>query len=384
MRGLLEMTAKLSKSDVERLLTDPSAEARAEAAAKIATHYHAQADFGEQEKKLAEEIFSLMCKDAEERVRLALADNLKECTFLPNDIARTLANDVVAVSNPILKYSSVLTDDDLIEIVKSQGEEKQKAIAAREKVSANVSDALIDTRNEAVVDTLVANNGAEISANSMQRVLDDFASSELVKSSMVGRSSLPMEVSERLVNMVSEKLQQELLTKHELPVDKVSDLILQSREKATLGLVNGDNKKHDSRRLIVHLYQNNRLTPTIMLRALCMGDMEFFEGSVAVRSRIPLSNTRELIHAGDRTQVASILDKAELPKPLQPAFAAAIQVADDTDYDGGADDQERFRRRMIERIITNFEDPDSAMGDDNIEYLLAQLTQIDAGFSSSY
>ena len=39
---------------------------------------------------------------------------------------------------------------------------------------------------------------------------------------------------------------------------------------------------------------------------------------------------------------------------------------------------------MIERIITNFDDPDSAMGDDNIEYLLAQLTQIDAGFSASY
>tara|TARA_R110002126_G_scaffold19489_30_gene73175 strand:- start:15340 stop:16476 length:1137 start_codon:yes stop_codon:yes gene_type:complete len=378
------MTAKLSKSDVQRLLSDPSADARADAAAKIATHYDAQSDFGEQEKKLAEEIFSLMCQDAEERVRLALADNLKECAFLPNDIARTLANDVAAVSDPILKYSSVLTDDDLIEIVKSQGVEKQKAIAARKSVSANVSDALIDTNNEVVVGTLVANNGAEISTNSMQRVLDDFADSELVKSSMVRRSSLPMEVSERLVNMVSEKLQQELLARHELPTDQISDLILQSREKATLGLMKDGDKKQDSRRLIVHLYQNNRLTPTIMLRALCMGDMEFFEGSVAVRSRIPLSSTREMIHAGDRSQITSILEKAELPKALQPAFTAAIEVADDTDYDGGADDQERFRRRMIERIITNFDDPDSAMGDDNIEYLLAQLTQIDAGFSTSY
>ena len=378
------MTAKLSKSDVERLLTDPSADARAEAAAKIATHYHAEAEFGEEEKKLAEEIFSLMCKDAEERGRMALADNLKDCAFLPNEIARSLADDVVSVSDPILKYSSVLTDADLIEIVASQGEEKQKAIAARATVSADVSDALIETQNEAVVGTLVANDGAEISPNSMQRVLSDFAESELIKSSMVGRSSLPMEVSERLVNMVSEKLQQELLARHDLSSDQISDLILQSREKVTLGLVNDDNKKQDSRRLIVHLYQNNRLTPTIMLRALCMGDMEFFEGSVAVRSRVPLTNTREMIHAGDRSQVASILDKAELPKPLQPAFTAAIEVADDTDYDGGADDQERFRRRMIERIITNFEDPDAAMGDDNIEYLLAQLTQIDAGFSSNY
>lgn len=383
-KGYIGMTAKLSKSDVERLLSDPSVDARAEAAAKIATHYHAEAEFGEQEKKLAEEIFSLMCKDAEERVRIALSDNLKDCAFLPNDIARSLADDVVSVSDPILKYSTVLTDDDLIEIVASQGEEKQKAIAARVTVSENVSDALIDTRNETVVGTLVANDGADISTNSMQRVLDDFSDSDLVKTSMVGRSELPMEVSERLVNMVSEKLQQELVARHELSSDQISDLILQSREKATLGLVNDKNRKQDSRRLIVHLYQHNRLTPTIMLRALCMGDMDFFEGSVAVRSRIPLSNTREMIHARDRDSVASILAKAELPKPLHPAFAAAIEVADDTDYDGGEDDQQRFRRRMIERIITNFEDPDSAMGDDNIEYLLAQLSQIDAGFSARY
>lgn len=377
------MTAKLSKSDVQRLLTDPSVDARADAAAKIATHYDAAADFGAQEKKLAEEIFSLMCKDAEERVRGALAANLKECPFLPHDIARTLADDVASVSEPILKFSTVLTDADLIEIVNSQGEEKQKAIASRVSVSSDVSEALIDTRNEAVVGTLVANDGADISTGSMQRVLDEFADSDLVKSSMVGRSTLPMEVSERLVNMVSDKIQQELIARHELPSDSVSDLILQSREKATLGLLSGKNHGEDSRRLIVHLYQNNRLTPTIMLRALCMGDMEFFEGSVAVRARTPLSNTREMIHGGDRKEIFSLLDKAELPKPLQPAFTAAIDVSEDTDYDGGDDDQERFRRRMIERIITNFDDPDSAMGDDNIEYLLGQLTQIDAGFANA-
>lgn len=49
---------------------------------------------------------------------------------------------------------------------------------------------------------------------------------------------------------------------------------------------------------------------------------------------------------------------------------AAIQVAGETEYDGEEGDRERFQRRMIERIITNFEDPDEAMGDENIEYLM--------------
>ena len=37
---------------------------------------------------------------------------------------------------------------------------------------------------------------------------------------------------------------------------------------------------------------------------------------------------------------------------------------------------------MVERIITSLEDPDSAMGDDNTEELLVQLTQINAGFAN--
>ena len=377
------MTEKLSHSDVQRLLQDPSAEVRADAAAKIATHYGGSADFGAQEKKLAEEIFVLMCRDAEERVRQALSSNLKDCEFLPRDIAVTLAEDVISVSKPLLTYSSVLTDDDLIKIVGSAGEEKQKAIASRAVVSEILSDALIDTRNEAVVGTLVANDGAAISTASMQRVLDDFRESDLVKSSMVGRSSLPMEVSERLVNMVSEKLGQELMLRHDLPSDQVSDLILQSREKATLELAGQKGSSADSRRLIVHLYQNDRLTPTIMLRALCMGDMDFFEGSLAVRSRIPLSNTRDALSRGDRAQISGLLEKADMPKSLRPAFLAAIQVVGETEYDGEEGDRARFQRRMIERIVTNFENPDEAFGDDNIEYLLGKLAQIDSGFSTA-
>ena len=114
-----------------------------------------------------------------------------------------------------------------------------------------------------------------------------------------------------------------------------------------------------------------------------MGDLDFFEGSIAILSRIPLSKVRQIIHDGEDRTRRELFNKAKLPGELQPAFAAAIDVAHETQYDGGANDLERFRRRMIERIITNFEDPDRAMGDENIEYLMARLSQIDHGFALS-
>ncbi|MDA0681713.1 MAG: DUF2336 domain-containing protein [Proteobacteria bacterium] len=251
------MIAKLSKEDVTQLLQDPSAEARADAAAKIATHYDASADFGEEERKLAEEIFSIMCKDAEQRVREALAANLKDCPYLPHDIAVTLARDVEAVSIPMLKFSSVLTDDDLIEIVRSQGEAKQLAVAGRQKLSSDLSDALIDTHNETVVGALVANEGANISSSAMHRVLDDFEGSDVVRNALSGRATVPVEVTERLVSMVSEQIHDQLMGREEMTSEQIGDLILQSREKATLGLLGATKAKDDARRLIVHLYKND-------------------------------------------------------------------------------------------------------------------------------
>src|SRR3546814_9519942 len=62
-------------------------------------------------------IFRRLVADAEVLVRQALAANLKTTADLPHDLAVALARDVDSVSLPVLKYSEVLTDDDLIEIV---------------------------------------------------------------------------------------------------------------------------------------------------------------------------------------------------------------------------------------------------------------------------
>ena len=59
-----------------------------------------------------------------------------------------------------------------------------------------------------------------------------------------------------------------------------------------------------------------------------------------------------------------------------PAFVAAVEVSHETHYDGGENDRERFKRRMTERILTNFEDPKDGFGTANAEYLLGKLAAI--------
>jgi len=370
------MTQLLTQADVQRLLENPSSEHRREAARKISTAYSAEA-LSPEERQIAEDILGVLARDVELNVRAALSENLKKYSGLSHDIALTLAGDVDTVALPILSFSEVLTEDDLIEIVRSQGVTKQTAVAGRPMVAERVSEALVETGNEEVVATLVANDGAEISERTYGKVLDDFGDNEKINASLVHRHSVPVSVVERLVHLVSEKLQAELVERHELPNGVALDLIIQSRERATLGLLASDATIMDVTQLINQLQDAGRLTPSIIVRAICMGDIEFFNVALSVLAKIPLGAARALVHDAGSLGLPAVLDRAGVPEDLFPAFRAAVEVANETEYDGGSHDRERFSRRMLERILTCMENPGSDLGEGTADYLLKRFSGLD-------
>ena len=365
---------KLTKEDVSKLLSDPSAETRADMAAKIAGDFDANA-LSENERRLAEEIFHVMVKDAEVRVREALALNLKENAGVPHDVALSLAKDVETVALPMLQFSEVLTDEDLIQIVASQSPAKQVAIAKRAQVSEGVSEALVDAGNEEAVTSLVANVGAEISEKSLQKVVDDLGEREAIQDAMVHRPSLPVAVSERLVTVVSEKFLGELIKRRDLPEDVVTDMILQARERAVISL-STDSDEADVGTLVRQLSENGRLTPSIMLRGLCMGDLTFFEAALAELAGVSLANARQLIHDSGSLGLRTICRQANIPTQQLVAVRAAIDVSEEMEYDGREHDRERYSRRMIERIMTQYDDLGVEFESSDLNYLLRKMSEL--------
>ncbi|MBF0305052.1 MAG: DUF2336 domain-containing protein [Alphaproteobacteria bacterium] len=365
---------KLTKADVQRLLDEPSPEGRAEAAAKVAGQFE-RGELTPSERKLAEDIFRLMLRDAEVRVREALASHLKESPDVPHDVALALARDVDTVAVPMLSSSVVLTDDDLIAIVRSQNVAKQIAVAGRHEVSAPVAEAVVAAGNEKAVVRLVSNEGAEIPEQSLQKVIDDFGTRQDVQGALVRRSSLPITVTERLVTVVSENLRRHLLTTHELPRGLAADLVLQARERAILGLSSGSDEA-DLERLVRQLHDHGRLTASIILRAVCMGDLPFFETALSTLVNVPLVNARILVHDAGRMGFKAIYEKSGLPPTFYAAMRAAIDVAGEMQYDGEAGDRERYIRRMMERILTQYGDLGVSFEGEDLEYLLSKLNQL--------
>ncbi|HYF88215.1 DUF2336 domain-containing protein [Azospirillum sp.] len=361
----------LTQEDVVRLLADPSPNSRTDLAAKLAQQFDSP-ELSQAEHKLAEDIIRLMVNDTVLRVRQTLAENLKSSPSLPRDVALNLARDVEAVAIPLLSVSTVLTPADLVEIVRSGAEAKSTAIAQRPTVPAVVADALIESGSERAVAALVANEGAELGEQSLGRVIDRFGASEAVQDPLVHRSRLPITIAERLVAVVSERLRQHLVAHHELPAKVASELILQSRERATVALFTGESDEGALDRLVGQLARTGRLTPSLLLRSLCTGDIAFFEMAMSRMANVPLTNARLLIHDAGRLGLKSLYDKAKLPPALLPACRIAIDVLKETPYDGEPGDRERHRRRVIERILTQYED----LAPEDLEFLLAKLGDI--------
>jgi len=249
------------------------------------------------------------------------------------------------------------------------------AIAKRESVSEKVSEALVETKSETVVASLVENEGAEISENALQKVVEEFGSVESIQTPLVHREKLPITVAERLVSQVSEALQEHLVTHHELSPGVASDLIMHSREKATLGLITPWSSERDVEQLIKTLQANKRLTSTIILRALCMGDVGFFEAAMAALSKVPLVNARLLIHDKGEIGFKAMYDKAKMPPALFPAFRSAIDVFNEMEFTDEPNDREQFARRLLERLLTQFEEL-GMVEDADMEYLLAKFNKI--------
>ena len=94
---------------------------------------------------------AIMAQDAAVLVRRALSVALKNSPKLPRDIANKLAQDVETIALPIILNSPVLTDSDLVEIVRSCPPSKQVAVASRERLSVQVTGAIAEFAVSAAV-----------------------------------------------------------------------------------------------------------------------------------------------------------------------------------------------------------------------------------------
>ncbi len=322
---------------------------RSRIAQKVATGYNSGL-FSEMEHLLALEIFRLLLRDTEARVRKVLAEQLKDNIGVPHDIIFHLAQDVAEVSTHVLQHSFVLTEEDLISIVQATREiPKLKAIAARESVSKPLAHALLETRALEVVKKVVSNPNASLADSSLEMLLEEYAREHDVLEELVYRGGLPHAFAEKLFSKVSDNLKKALTRRYRLSLHVVEEATEMARETATLQFLSPWMSQQEISRLVDQMYRGKRLTHSIVLRSLCIGDLRFFETALAKLVGIPVANARILVIDPGPLGFKALYDSAQMPEAFYPAVKLMLRLAlDETEY--GTYRATNFGQRMVERI----------------------------------
>ncbi len=352
----------ITREDIDLLVREPSPEIRLRICDKISGGYNSGL-YTESETRLANEIFRLLLKDTEIKVRKLMAETLKSNMEVPHDIIWALANDKEEISVPILQFSYVLSEEDLIAIVRATQEHpKLKAVARRETLSKEVSHALIEKRQHEVTRELLSNRGAVIADSSMDLILEEFAGENSILEELVHRGGLPYAFAERLFSTVSDSLKKQLTQRYNVAKKTAEDTAQSARETAVLQFISPWMSQSDIDHLVDEMHRNKRLTDSVIIRSLCIGDLRFFETAIAKRVGIPVSNARILLIDPGPLGFKALYESSGLPPSFYEAIRTMLRIAlEETRYgsyranDFGARMVAKIRSAGLDRSVENME-----------------------------
>jgi len=364
--------AALTDVDIRMLVKGPTADERAVAAHKICRRIE-RGEMTPEERTQAQEILRVLAADAAELVRRAVSVTLRASPMMPHDVAMRLAKDVESVSLPILNFSPVFTDDDLCEIVRIGGPLRQVAIASRPMVSERVTTTIVEHGVEKAVETACANDNASFAEQTLKAVVERFAKSEAVLTAVAYRQALPLAVTERLIDMVGDKLREHLIDNQALSPELALRIAMGAKERATIDLVDQAGRAPDVKAFARHLHEAGRLTPSLLLRALAHGHMTFFEWSLSELSGAPHHRAWLMVHDAGPLGLKAIYERSGLPARLYAAFRAGVDTYHAMEAEGGLhQDRARLQERMLQRFLTQ---PRAASRED-MDYLIDKLDRV--------
>jgi uncharacterized protein (DUF2336 family) len=352
----------LTPGDVERLLKDDSPSSRVGVLEKVADRYNMRGFVG-REREIAEQIFRLLMKDTALAVRETLAAYIKDNPEIPRDIVLHMAADVDKVAVPVLESSNVFSDADLVRIVEASSDiAKLLAISRRPQVSERVSDALVGTQYPQVVTSLVTNEGAAIGERTFERIVQEFKGELSVMSAIIESRELPVTLVERLVSHASAAMAGQLKEKYGLTDEQIGAAAGSTREDIMLRLLAQDVSEEEVVRLVTQMDEERRLTPSLVMTALCRGQLPFFTAALARYAFIPMENAKRLVSDKGEHGFRGLYEKTEMPDSMFQAMVLLLRTVQSLQEDEAIPGSLLYANRLAERVL-------AAAGERQVEYL---------------
>jgi uncharacterized protein (DUF2336 family) len=259
------------------------------------------------------ETLEYLASDSATRVRAVLAEEIKHLTNVPRDVVLALARDLAhIVAAPVLEYSPLLSDADLIEIVAcGQVREVLVAVARRRPLSEKVSDSLVQSLDVPAVAALLVNPDAKIRKDTLERVVLEAEEIESWHLPLALRADLSARAIRRIAGFVGAAIIERLAARHDLaPATRTHlnrQLRLRLEEKTDTAATAAAAAGHVAKAKADHALNGNFVED-----AALAGHRESVILALSELARVPEASVRRILVSGRAKPLVALVWRAKL------------------------------------------------------------------------
>ena len=153
-----------------------------------------------------DEVLCQLAELVEVEARAHVAKLLAPLERAPGTVVVKLANDDIEVARPLLEFSNVLSDDDLIDIIGRQSEQHRVAIASRNVVAERVGEAIVEHGEKTSVVRLVRNSNAEFDQATLEKLVERATRDAEIAADLRGRPDIDWKTLRGEIDSVASKV----------------------------------------------------------------------------------------------------------------------------------------------------------------------------------
>jgi uncharacterized protein (DUF2336 family) len=300
-----------------RLLAEDEDESvRAELAVKIA---RLMPGLKERESEhvvaLTIETLERLAHDAAVKVRAILAEEIKHLDCVPHAVALALARDLDSiVAAPVLEYSPLLSDADLVEIIAGGlVQEKLGAIARRRPLTEKVSEELVKSLDVPGVAALLVNPDAKIRKETLDRIVERAEKADAWHMPVALRADLSARAIRRISGFVSVSLIRLLCERNHLDKETRAHLNRRLRERLDERPDSADGLTPETaRRRVETARAEGKLDDAFVEDAVFAGHREIVVFALSAMAQVPEATVRRILTSGRAKPLVALAWHAHL------------------------------------------------------------------------
>ena len=273
------------------------------------------------------ETLQKLADDQLPRVRAILTEEIAGLDCVPKDVVLKLARDAEeTVCVPILEYSPLLSDNDLVEIIATaRAQSALAAVARRRGVSEAVSDAIVASLDIPSVAALLANPKARIREEALEKIVDHAETIEQWHGPLAMRTDLSLRALRRIAGFVGAALLERLCERHGLDDETQAHLNRCLRQR----LERDDEKSRSDadgiRAEILRTYERGELTEEYVETAVLTSQREITLECLAVLAPAQRLTVDKIFASRSAKAITALCWQAGLS--MRVAFKIQSQIA---------------------------------------------------------